>query len=194
MHDQITVSTGNGGVEQILLFVREHLARHVRGKEFDKMILAVEEAAGNLMGHTGEGEEIRVCIGSRWGRACVDLYAKGDQYSLSEQVLDPSILKGEVGEAAQDMIRDILMRSMSDVIRYRHIHGTNHIRILEHASKQAFLIQTLGTMVLAILIGLLLSSLPCKEFNTILDTYILVPAKTMYMSALKMVVAPVVFF
>ncbi len=195
MHNQITAMSGDQGIATILTFVREHLGDYgVKDKEYEKMILAVEEAAGNLIRHTDEGEEIRVSISSVWGRATIELSAKGEKYNLSEQVLDPSVLKDEVGEAAQDMIRGILMRSMSDVIRYRHIHGTNRIRVMEHASRQAFLIRTLGSMVLAILIGLLLSSLGFKEFNSVLDTYVLVPAKTMYMSALKMVVAPVVFF
>ena len=49
-------------------------------------------------------------------------------------------------------------------------------------------------MVLAIILGLLAKAFAPESIYLPLDDYILVPVKTMYMNALKMIVAPVVFF
>jgi Na+/H+-dicarboxylate symporter len=61
-------------------------------------------------------------------------------------------------------------------------------------SKRAFLYQTLGAMVLGIVAGLILATFSSDGVNSFLNEYMLAPIKTMYMNALKMVVAPVVFF
>ena len=61
-------------------------------------------------------------------------------------------------------------------------------------SKKAFLYQTLGAMILGIVAGMVLSAVAPGEMNSALNENVLVPVKTMYMNALKMIVAPVVFF
>ena len=194
MYIRKTFASNQQGIGELLGFVRGHLlAIGIREKEFDHTVLAVEEAAGELVRHSKE-ENMRVSIISVPGYVGVELNAKGDRFSPGGDVLKQSILDGEIGEAAQDMIRGILLKSMTERIRYRHFHGTNRISITAHRSKRAFLIQTLGSMALAILIGLLLSSFGSAGFNEALDNYVLIPVKTMYMNALKMVVAPVVFF
>ena len=61
-------------------------------------------------------------------------------------------------------------------------------------SKRAFLYQTLGAMAAAVIVGLILSSALPADVNKTLNSMIFAPVKTMYMNALKMIVAPVVFF
>ena len=61
-------------------------------------------------------------------------------------------------------------------------------------SRQAFLYQTLGAMALAVCLGILFSSFMPANLNGFINDAIFMPVKTMYMNALKMIVAPVVFF
>ena len=67
-----------------------------------------------------------------------------------------------------------------------------HFTILR--SPRAFLYQTMGAMVIGIIAGFILTMLGFGRLNAALDTYFLTPVKTMYINALKMIVAPVVFF
>lgn len=48
-------------------------------------------------------------------------------------------------------------------------------------------------MALAVIVGLLLGNLASDSFNSVLNSELLEPIKTMYMNAIKMVVAPVVY-
>ncbi len=195
MHDKIVVTADNGGIEKITQFVREKCkAFGIPKKELAKTVLASEESAGILISHVKEGTGITAAVRTLFGTLHIELSAPGQRFALSDH-LDKELLFDEgLGDAAADMIRGILMRAMAENIRYRYIHGINRISIRVARVKRAFLFQTLGAMALAIVTGLLLASFAPSAFNTGLDTYVLVPVKTVYMNALKMVVAPVVFF
>ena len=164
-------------------------------KDVEKTVLAVEETAGSLVEHTGPDKRMVIRIISYLGQIRIEAASKGDRYSFIDDMNINSLpLDDEVGEAAQDMIRSIILKSMAGDIKYRHVNGTNRVWVTVARSKRAFLYQTLGAMLLAIITGLILSMLGYKNFNSILNTYVLIPVKTIYMNALKMVVAPVVFF
>lgn len=60
------------------------------------------------------------------------------------------------------------------------------------SSRALFL--TLGALVSAIVIVIMLTATDASQFITALDDNLLTPIKTMYMNALKMIAAPVVFF
>ena len=190
-----SVSADNAGISEIMDFVREKLKEiGINEKEIIKIALAVEEAAGSLAAHSKDNESVTVRINSNFRRVSLILSSKGEKYSLHEAITSAPLIDEDVGDAAQDMIRGIILKSRADDIRYRHIHGTNRIVISFSRTKREFLYQTLGAMALAIIVGMILSAAGFTDFNKTLDTYVLIPVKTMYMNALKMVVAPVVFF
>ncbi|MBO4902094.1 MAG: cation:dicarboxylase symporter family transporter [Lachnospiraceae bacterium] len=188
-----TVSADREGISQITQFVREQLqGSGIREKDVSNACLAAEEMAGSIASHaTGD---MTVAIRGVMGYLTVEISAKGDRYNPAEKIGPENLLDEEVGAGAQDTIRSILLRSMAEKLRYRHNHGTNRISFLVRRSKHAFLYQTLGAMALAVIAGFLLSELGFADLNTDLDTYLLTPVKTMYLNALKMIVAPVVFF
>jgi Na+/H+-dicarboxylate symporter len=63
---------------------------------------------------------------------------------------------------------------------------------VEHHTKSLYL--TLGALIAAILLGIIMSAALPGKWNTALDLNLLTPVKTLYMNALKMIAAPVVFF
>ena len=194
MYIKKTVNADDKGVSDIVLFVKEQLeSRGIKYDEIKKACLAAEEAAGTIVKYTSE-DLLMVCIRGISGNLTVEIASKGDKFEFAEIAGSEKFLDDELGAAAQDTIRSILLKSVADRLKYRHIHGTNRLSFLVHRSKRAFLYQTLGAMGIAIITGWILSMFASAEFNKILDTDFLVPVKTMYMNALKMVVAPVVFF
>ncbi len=191
-----TANTDNEGISEITGFVREQLTKFgINDKDMRRACLAAEELSECLAAHSSDGT-VDVLISGFGGYVSVRLSAKGEKFILAEdmdrdRLMDPD---ADVGPAAQSIIRSILISSMADRIKYRHILGTNRIDFVVRKSKRAFLYQTLGAMALAVITGLILSHLGFTKFNSDFDTYCLVPVKTMYMNALKMIVAPVVFF
>lgn len=188
------VSADGSGITGISELVRDTLAGYsVKAKDIEKAVITAEESAEELIAHSSDAF-INVCIRSFLGRVTVSLTAKGDRFNhISDKKIE-HMLDDETDEALQETIRGILLRSVSDNLRYHHLNGANRIKFTILRSPKAHLYRTLGAMAAAVVIGALLSFLGLVRINDMLDSYVLIPIYTMYLNALKMVVAPVVFF
>ncbi|MCR5022763.1 MAG: cation:dicarboxylase symporter family transporter [Lachnospiraceae bacterium] len=182
-------------------FVRENLEKYgIKKKERVRVMLAVEEAAGSLLKHNIVPEyfskgHIYVTVKAFLGNVEIEISAKGEEYSLANDMASATLNDPEDQvDDIQERIRNIILGSVTDNIKYRHKNGINYIRMTVIRSKQAFLYQTLGAMALAVIVGLIFSSVFSEDMNKTLNSMIFSPVKTMYMNALKMIVAPVVFF
>lgn len=189
------VNPDNAGIVELTEMVQDHLEEYrIKKQDCLNTALVVEEAAGSLAAHAKENTKISVHTTSRFGRTTITLSSDGERFDLPENIEDSLFPSKEYSEDTQAVLRGIILKSRAEDLKYRHLHGKNTISFTILRSKKAFLFLTLGAMVLAILVGLLLSAIQSTSFNSFLNTYALVPLKTMYMNALKMVVAPVVFF
>ena len=194
MHIKNTFTADDKGITGISEFISQKLKEYkVEKKEQSRASLVVEEAAGSLVKHAPAGSMITVILKSFLGSVTVELFAPGDDYSLADNMLSASLNFNNESDV-QDTIRNIILGSMSNDLKYRHSNGRNCIRMTIVKSRHAFLYMTLGAMAAAVLFGLVFASFVPAGVNTTLNTYLLTPVKTMYMNALKMVVAPVVFF
>ncbi|MCR5789917.1 MAG: cation:dicarboxylase symporter family transporter [Lachnospiraceae bacterium] len=192
---ELTADANDAGVGEIVSFVREHLGRNgIKGKELYREVLAVEEVTISLAKYTAAGESITVRVATFMGRVNIELMSKGDRYNPTDSMTEELPSDAETAEAEFDMIRRAILKSLADRIKYRYFRGTHRIYITGNMRKKTLLSVTLGTMALAIVIGLILTMAGSAQFNDILDDYILIPIRTMYLNALKMVVAPLVFF
>ena len=186
--------TGVGqAVEYCRTFFQDAKIGH---REQTKAILVAEEAIESLAAHrTGEESTLHVHARARFGTITIELSASGEEYALAHHMSSAALLKEDISSAdTLDTIRGILLRSLTDDLKYRHKNDVNFIRMTVVRSRHAFLYQTLGAMFAAIAVGALLSLMAPGTFNSALNENILSPVKTMYINALKMVVAPVVFF
>ena len=189
------------GIVQAANSVRGYLAAcRIRGKELTRAVLVVEEALGSLVSNSscGSGEEedfIEIKTRKFLGNITIELSAPGTEYALEDNMASAAVvMNDEVGHDEQDQIRNIILRSLTDDLKYVHKNGINSIKMTIVKSKQKLFYMTVAALILAVGAGLLLSNLAPSSFNTGLDTYLLTPVKTMFMSALRMIVAPVVFF
>lgn len=183
------------GVVEAVEFVKGFLAGHgIKKKELLRAMLTVEESVGSLAAHADPESEIRIWLKSFLGTVTIEMSSEGEEYSLTEAVDIADSLQDSVSDNAQEMLRNAMLASFADDLKYRHRHGVNQMRMTVVRSKRTFLYWTLGAMVLGVVAGLLLSSFAPAELNTFLNENALTPIKTMYMNSLKMIVAPVVFF
>lgn len=190
-----TFHADHTGFTRAMGFVQQFLAESgIEKKAKTKAMLVVEEALGSLMEHR-RGDDMRVSAHALLGTVTIELAVKGEQFSLTENMKSAELPKdGEMDAGTQDVIRNILLRAMTDDLKYRHRDGVNYVQVTLVKSKHAFLFATLGAMLAAIAAGLILSAAAPASFNAALSANLLSPIKTMYLNALKMVVAPVVFF
>ena len=184
------------GINRALDFIRDCLSESkVNQKDALKGTLVSEEAIGSLVTYSDGISGLTVTVRRMMGEVTVEMSASGTEYSLSENMAAAQLPEEEdVGPSAQETIRNILLRSLAQDLKYRHKNGTNFIRVTLIKSKQTFLYKTLGCLIAAVFLGAMLSMFAPDSFNNVLDDYILSPIKTVYINILRMVVAPLVFF
>ena len=185
----------HSGIKDITEFVCSILDKQkISKKDKTKAILIIDEATDSLIRHGDNNTEITVNLKSFLGSTHIELLAYGEEYSLANNMSSSSMyLDDEYNDDVYDDIQNIILNSLPYNIKYKHKHGKNSIYMTIVKSKHSFLYQTLGAMALALLLGIIFTNMIPMEINTALNDYILDPIKTMYMNALKMIVAPVVF-
>ncbi|MBO6119977.1 MAG: dicarboxylate/amino acid:cation symporter [Lachnospiraceae bacterium] len=185
----------NDCIKNVTEFVSDILDKHkVSQKDKTKAILILDEATDSLIKHGNENTEITVSLKSFLGTIHIELLSQGEEYSLASNMSSSSLYSDDgYSDDIYDNIQNIILKSLPYNLKYKHKNGKNSIFMTVVKSKHIFLYQTLGAMAIAILLGIIFANAVPAEINTALNDYIFEPIKTMYMNALKMVVAPVVF-
>ena len=140
-------------------------------------------------------DTLRVNVRKFAGSITVEMSAPGSDYSLTDAMTEADvILDSDVGEEMLESIRNIMLTSLADGLKFSHKNGYNNIRITIERNRRRFLYLTLAALIAGTLVGVVLSLAGPDAVNGALNGYILTPVKTMYINALKIIVAPVVFF
>lgn len=160
-----------------------------------KTLILAEESAAQIIKHSDEGAYISVKIKKLFGDAQITISAPGqdyDPFSRSDTSWD-SVADME-NEQASDAARAILLKAQGEKLKFSSKHGRNSVRIISGQSEKSQLIITFAALILGLLFGILMSAVFPKSVSSGLSTYVLVPIRTMFMNALKIIIAPVVFF
>ena len=184
------------GIGQGLDILEKTLTQYgLKRKEVVRNMLAAEEVMTVLLAHGEQMQDMHLSVRRVFEDISVEIAVKGKEFSFAESLSFGADLDTEdLGPEAEQTIRNAILKSVVEDLKYRHRGGLNSVRITVQRSKRAMLYKTLGAMVLAIVIGILLRLLVPETFCGVLNDNILVPVKTMFMNALKMIVTPVVFF
>jgi len=177
-------------------FVQRGLEEYgLEAKAVIKGTLVAEEAIASLVAHAEKNGTLRVNVKKFAGSITVEMSAPGSDYSLTDAMTEADvILDSDVGEEMLESIRNIMLTSLADGLKFSHKNGYNNIRITIEKNRRRFLYLTLAALIAGTLVGVVLSLAGPDAVNGALNGYILTPVKTMYINALKIIVAPVVFF
>ena len=192
----VRLSASAEGIGAGLDHIEQVLTKYgLKRKDIVKKMLAAEEVMTALLSHGEGAQTMQLSIRRLFEDITIEIAVAGREFSF-ESSLDfgVDLNTAEIGPDAEQTIRNTILRSVVDDLKYRHRGGINSVRITVVRSKRAMLYKTLSAMALAILLGILLRLLAPQSFCGILNTNLLVPVKTMFMNALKMIVTPVVFF
>lgn len=164
----------------------------------DKMMatLTLEETLVKMMEAAGENDSITIRISRGLKTIKLHLSCRGYNISVGDSLsdFDSEVLDEEYGAEAESAIRNLVLRSNSERIRYRNKHGVNVVDILVSRSKMAMMYDTLGGMALGISVGLLLRLLASPVVIGDVCHFVFSPIYTLFITAVGMVVAPLVFF
>ena len=180
-------------LQKALQYVEEELKKYnLNRREATMTMLMAEESLVCMMSHTEEQEKIEIVFKKLLGNISLNI---SEAFNMSEE----SVLIGDmdfegVSGDAEAAIRNLIIRSQSDIFQYKNRLHQNTIRLVVKRSERMQLYLTLGAMLLAVILGIIFKlSLPASAQN-MLNEYLLTPVKVMFLNALKMIVGPVVFF
>lgn len=193
------LETTSEGISAGVELIRDTLKYYgLKSADINKAALVAEEALSGMAAHADQNAKIALSIKAFLETVTMELSCRGEKFQFAQAVSGLTYADYEVDSPAEEdtmeHLRNTIMKSFTEEVSYSHSKDKNLVKIVVLRSKRAFLYVTLGSMLLAILAGMILTSLQLDWFNNLANTYLLVPVKTMFMNALKMVLAPVVFF
>lgn len=178
-------------IGKALDFAEEVMIQYKVAKEvIIKRRLLIEETLIRLAEHS-EPDNLHINIRA-WkimGSVQFEMSSKGEEFKL----ISPIRVREDADEYDESTIRDIMLRSYGEELKYVNQYGVNKIRIPIEKNDKKNLYLTVLALILALVFSSIIKQLP-DNIGQSINTYFLIPVKTMYLNALKMVVAPVVFF
>lgn len=179
------------GTEKIQKFLEKE---GIKGKEAIRWVLVSEEIMGELFTHAAPDRALHLRMRSILGSISLEFSVPGEEFGFdSGNIPDMNELWAVADSQAESSIRSRILLAYMDELDYRHRRGVNKFRIAVRRPSAA-LAATLGSLLAAVLLGILLAAVCPDGAIQVLDTYLLIPIKTMYMNVLKVLAAPVVFF
>ena len=178
-------------------FIRDALKeKGVPQKKIIKAALSAEEVLVQLIAHAPEEKrkEQRILIeaGGFFGEVSLRFKAKGSEFTLAE--LKQSLSLEDLGdEDANNVVLRLMEKLLGDDLSIKNAGGTNRVTMQVKKSHYAGLLITLACLVLGAATGLFMQNAFPAEISSAISANLFTPVYTMFMNALKMIVAPLVF-
>ena len=182
-------------IPETVEYIRSELtAKKVPNKEKLRTMLMAEDVLFKMMENAPEGTRIWVSVSNLLGDVVIRLSAEGKEFDVSD--IEKNLLFDTDtfdNVEMNSVIHQLVEKWFSDKFIVRHEHGINKVLIKAATSKFRAIIFTVLALIAGIAVGFMMQHcLPdsvAKGFSKNLFT----PVYTMFMNALKMIVAPLVF-
>ncbi len=190
-HEQLIVDTSSSDfLENALSFIRQGLEKNkINKKSVIKTELLAEEVIVSFKNHS-QNDKLVVSLKRLFGETSVIIRMKGEEFEL---FTDDTLVFEDDAEVSSEAVRSILLKSYGNNFKYSNKKGHNSARIVADDTQKSIYV-TILALILGLVLGLVTKTLFPQALTDGLSTYCLTPVKTMFMNALKVVIAPVVFF
>ena len=181
-------------IPETIEYIRSALVkRKVEKKEIARTLLTAEDVLAKMMESAPEGTQVWVSVGGLFGNVDIRLSAWGEPFDSND--IEQNLLLGQAleDEEANDVIRRMINRLYEDNLRIVNEHGYNRAVIRAKTSQLRSLFLTLLALAGGIAAGLLFKVLLPENIGKFITSNIFTPVYTMFMSALKMMIGPLVF-
>ena len=155
--------------------------------------LALEDVLNVMLQRsTAEPKTIKVAIMRFAGKVTVRLSCAGSPFDVSDVKGLYDI--GGLDESMADVVRNLTGRLFNDRLSIRHSLGLNICRLTLKERKRSHIALILSALFIGLLAGFVIKNLCPTDISTFLGTRIFASGSTLFTSALKVMVAPLVFF
>lgn len=162
-------------------------------KKIVRVLLLAEEILVKLVSQNQEKtkESISIQVSSVLGETRIHIKGKGDKLEIPEAVVS---LEDSDDPEAEEVIRNIVLKAYQDDLNMKFRNGMNSVTIRVAASRYKQLILTIGALLMGVLVGAVLKAFASQSCMDMLSDNLFSPVSTMFLNAVKFVVAPLVFF
>ena len=154
-------------------------------RECMNALLLAEELFARMAAEPGM--TVHADVQRRWGNITLRLSCEGDQ-------LNPIVASPFPEGDEQDGFRTKLLHANREKLGYARKGKRNVVSVSVHSAANQQIKFTLAAMLLGIGIGLVCKALLPGDLLTALNANVLVNIRTVFLNALKMMIAPLVFF
>ena len=182
-------------ITEAMVYVEDVLRKEkLSVRERVTAMLITEESLHSVLEQADDGTSVQLSVIKYMGSVRLVIKSQGKQFDFAPEINGQFDLTEDIDDrSTENAIRAIALNAYGDRLRYKHRNGINTVQIELKSSERKNLHQTLGALLLALLVGFLLRSFPDTVSDSIVN-YLINPIQTIFLDALHMIAGPVVFF
>lgn len=184
------VSAATAQIEQALMACKS------KAEDCTRAALAAEECMVRMTEAAQPADEINVKVRKGIFRTTVTLSLRGKEVAICPTLTNADIasVADEYGPEAEEMVRDLVLRASAPSIRYRYAKGVNVVTIVVSSTEKSALIYSLTALVAGVVAGVVCRAALPAAWSAAVTANLFAPLYDLFLAAVKMVVAPLVFF
>ncbi len=166
---------------------------HIRRHDIKQADFALKELLIKLIEVTTE-EKLKIAVHRLFGDCIIRVSSRGTP--LKDEDIPMGIAMPELSEVdseQESIIRSIILKSYGKRVSVHHKKGLNVGSVLVETSKQRALRRTIAALFGGVLFGIIIRAVDISWASYIAEN-IFSPVYTMFLDAIKMLAAPLVFF
>ena len=184
-----SVSSVGAGLD----FIEKTLKKFkIKQKVVFEAMLVSEESMVRIINSAIDGSDINISLKSHLGIVNINIMARGSKMDFNDFNSDLDMLN--LGGVNEDEIRSVLIEAFSDKIVYSYRGDYNCVQIKVGAKEKVFAFRTTMAFLIAIVFSIIAGLLIPFEIQNKIVQSVLLPAQNIFLSCLKLVTAPAVFF
>lgn len=176
--------------------VRQQLCvYHVSSENCKRALDTLEDTLNTITQSASDAVPIFVDIRRTMYRIELRVTISGPEITfVNETLADSETIMQEYGPETENLIRDLVVRGNVRRIRSRYSSGVNRVDILVEQNDKAMLYETMGALGLGVAAGLAARYLCSHGMAEMLNNYIFSPLYSLFLTAIAMIMVPMVFF
>ena len=155
-------------------------------KEIQRVDLLIEETVIK-MAEVGHSKNFQISIQKRFGDVNLKIVGEGEEFNPLIEVTD-------FDEEDENYFRTLILKANRSKMSYARKNNQNIVFIKVHDSANKQIYWTLAGMFCGIIFGFIFKSFASPEMISLFNDKIYSSVNTMFMNALNMMIAPVIFF
>ncbi|MBQ2295034.1 MAG: dicarboxylate/amino acid:cation symporter [Spirochaetales bacterium] len=175
-----------------LEFIEDSLKNYrLKKRDLMESLLISEEILIQMEEQAPKDALVQIVVNKKMGIPRISFTAPGNVMSLDEQTSGISL--DQLGDNTEGTIRNTMLQSFSESIRYRHSKSKNYVTIITGIPERELASQTITAICLSVIIGFFGRFVLPQNVNQFIIDNFFGPVETVFLSGLMLIASPAIF-